>query len=268
MLILSGCASRQVDMSQLRYPVLPPPVPVQDAPAVKAPPARPQSPFAVSKRVVTAEELYRLAEKDPKLGYYDCLNILARINKKDARYIKEDIAEKRPLYVPVDFSAFKTWTPLPRVLPGQVGVDKLILVVKDIPFVGWYEQGRLKGDSLTCVGKEWNWTEKGIYKVLQKDPDHYSKSYTNAFGEPAWMPMALRIYGTVWIHAGDVVGAYCSHGCINLPPDPAERLYNWADVGTTVVVSDFLKDVNQDLIKLYKPELREPVLIGPGSDRK
>ena len=65
----------------------------------------------------------------------------------------------------------------------------------------------------------------GVYKVEEKDPDHVSRSYSNSFGEPAWMPWAMRIYDHVWIHAGDVTGPKCSHGCIILPVDPAQEVY-------------------------------------------
>jgi lipoprotein-anchoring transpeptidase ErfK/SrfK len=29
-----------------------------------------------------------------------------------------------------------------------------------------------------------------------------------------------------------------SHGCVNLPPDQARKLYLWADIGTPVIVRD------------------------------
>ncbi len=143
---------------------------------------------------------------------------------------------------------------------------KLILIVKDIPFTGWYDNGRLKGDSLTCIGKQWGWTESGIYKVLDKAADKYSNLYNNVYGEPAWMPLALRIYGAVWLHAGDVVGPYCSHGCINLPPDSAEKLYDWAKIGIPVIITDTLGSLNRDLSRLYFPPLKEPVGFGPSSN--
>jgi len=37
----------------------------------------------------------------------------------------------------------------------------MILIVKDIPFLGWYEQGRLVGDTHICIGKKSNWTRAG-----------------------------------------------------------------------------------------------------------
>ena len=43
------------------------------------------------------------------------------------------------------------------------------------------------------------------------------------------------IHGAYW-HTS--FGSQYSHGCVNLPPDTARELYNWADLGTTVIVQD------------------------------
>ncbi len=264
--MLGACATRQVDLVQLEYLAPEPPPPKQPKAVVKPPPPKGPPSLAIKERVITENELLKLEEKDPKLTLYVCQDILARINKKARLYIAEDIKQKRPLKVPVDFAAFKNWSPLPKSLTGVGDVPRLILVVKDIPFTGWYENGRMRGDSLTCVGKQWGWTASGLYKVLDKAPDKYSNLYNNAYGEPAWMPLALRIYGAVWLHAGDVVGPYCSHGCINLPPDSAEKLYDWATVGTPVVITDSLSSMTPDLSKLYMPEQKDHFIYGPSTN--
>ena len=252
-------------MAQLEYAAPKPPPPRAQAPPVKPPPPKGPPSLAIKERVITEDEILKLVDKNPKDTRYTFEEILGRLNKKDRRYIAQDIKQKRPLKVPVDFDAYRTWSPLPTTLPGGAGPPKLIVVVKDIPFTGWYDKGRLVGDSLTCVGKEWEWTESGLYKVLDKAEDKYSNLYNNVYGEPAWMPMALKIYGAVWMHAGDVVGPYCSHGCINLPPDSAEKLYDWATIGTPVIITDTLGSLNRDLSRLYFPPPKEPVIFGPST---
>jgi hypothetical protein len=119
--------------------------------------------------------------------------------------------------------------------------------VKSLPFAGWYEKGHLLEDTYICIGKKGEWTKAGLYKVLKKDEHHVSASYRNAYGQPALMPWALRIYGHVWIHAGDIEGPNCSHGCINLPLQPAAKLFDWAGADTTVLVIESLKDLDQKL---------------------
>jgi hypothetical protein len=232
----------------------------------KLPQPKGQPSLAVKQRIITEDEINKLTQQNPKLTLYVCQEILSRLNKKDRLYISEDMKEKHPLIVPVDFSAYLSWSPLPKTLPGGGDIPKLILVSKDIPFTGWYEYGRMKGDSLTCVGKQWGWTESGLYKVLDKAEDKYSNLYKNAYGEPAWMPYALRIYGAVWIHAGDVIGPYCSHGCINLSPRKAEELYHWANIDSPVVVVDALSDLNRFLSKLYFPPIKDHFIYGPSTE--
>jgi hypothetical protein len=194
-------------------------------------------------RIITEKELNRLADKDPDLSPSVSRRILARLNARAAYYVAEDIMEGRPLKVPNDFRAFKNWTPMPEYISEVGRVPKTIIVVKDIPFIGWYRNGKLLADSEICIGKSEDWTKSGIYRVEDKDADHISRSYTNAYGQPAPMPWALRIYGHVWIHAGDIAAGYCSHGCINLPMIPAIKLFEWADRGTPVLVVESLRDL-------------------------
>jgi len=225
--LLAGCAAKQVI------------------------PALPEPPFlntACTERTVCKEELEGLVQCDPELDLAACGEILARLNIKDRRYVMEDIQNGRKLKVPEDFRAYKEWTPLPERLPDLPPDGKLILVVKNIPFLGWYEGGRLLGDTQVCIGKKRGWTKTGFFSVMEKDIDHVSASYRSAYGYPALMPFALRVYGRVWIHGGDVVKGNCSHGCINLPLSAAEDLFGWADPGTAVLIVESLAEVDAALL--------------------
>jgi hypothetical protein len=274
-MLLCGCAAKQIDLRQAEY--LPPP---QEPPVERAPEklrTRPQPPLnpkqdstakakqdesarlkqdqiakskqdlTVQQRAVTEKELSKWSEKDAALTVAACIEILCRLNLKDREYVKDDIKGRRPLRTPKDFTAYKDWTPLPRTLAGVNHVPKFILIVRDIPFLGWYERGRLVGDTYVCIGRSKEWTKRGLYKVMEKDPSHMS-DYPNAYGDPALMPFALKVYERVWIHAGDVVGPNCSHGCINVPLFVmAQKLYNWSDLGTAVLITDSLQSMGKDL---------------------
>ena len=196
-----------------------------------------------TKRVISEKELERLSQRDMDLSPSASLRILARLNARDFDYIAKDIREGKPIKVPNDFNAFKTWTPLRKYIGDVADLPKFILIVKDIPFIGWYERGRLVGDSYICIGKMDGMTRDGLFTVREKDVKHVSRSYRNAWGVPAPMPWALRVYETVWIHAGDILGGYCSHGCINLPMFPAMKLFDWATPGTPVLIVDSLEAV-------------------------
>ena len=232
--LLSACATRHV--------VAPPEPPVVDT--------------GWKERTVKEEELKKVCQADPSLDLQTCRDILARLNTKDRDYIPEDLKKGKKLKVPNDFRAYKNWTPLPAHLPGGHN-GKAILIVKDIPFLGWYEKGKLIDDAQICIGKKAGWTKAGYYKVRVKDENHVSQSYRNAYGYPALMPYALHIYARVWIHAGDVVDGYCSHGCINVPLREAQDLFKWAERGTPVLVLESLKDLNAQAQKHLKTTGRQ-----------
>lgn len=197
------------------------------------------------ERVISEEELERIAEKDPDLSPSAARGILARLNVRARYYIAEDIKAKRVLRVPYDFHKFKHWTPMPGNLPELAQLPKSVLIVKSIPFLGWYEKGLLVGDTEVCIGKSRGSTKAGVYRIDTKMAEAVSLKYNNAYGEPAPMPWAMRIYEHVWVHAGDVSSGYCSHGCINLPIMPAMALFNWADTNTVVLILDSLETIRK-----------------------
>jgi hypothetical protein len=199
------------------------------------------------QRVISQDELSRLNEKDSTLTPAVCCLILARLNAKAHYHVSDDIRNGRSLKVPNNFGSYKHWTPMPRYLPKLDGVPKFILVVKDIPFLGWYAEGRLVRDSYICIGKSGERTEAGLFMIEEKDVNHLSRSYPNSYGQPAWMPHAMRIYGNVWIHAGDITGPNCSHGCVTLPLDEAADIFLWTDAGTPVLILESLTDLDRDL---------------------
>jgi lipoprotein-anchoring transpeptidase ErfK/SrfK len=251
-LLASGCAQAPVNTEQQEYQQGEEEAESFAKPEVKTPPP-PKAPAGQTRkesttvrRTITEKELRQLAAKDPDLEFYRCLEILCRLNKKDKEYIREDMKQKRPITVPKNFSSYKEWSPLPGSITGASKFPKLILVVKDIAFLGWYKNGKLVGDTYVCVGKMKTWTKRGIYRINAKDPSHMS-TYPNAYGYPSFMPWALHVYDRVWIHAGDVIGPNCSHGCINVPIAHADGLYDWADVGTAVVITESLRDLGRDI---------------------
>ncbi len=252
LLLMYGCTTEPAGMQQGEFT----PDQSETAPITRQPDIATSAPkpavkhsgkeLATVRRAITEKELRKLVEKNPNLDFYGCIEILCRLNKKDKEYIRQDMKRKRRLIVPKNFSAYKDWSPLPGNIAGARRYSKFILVVKDINFLGWYQNGALVGNTYICTGKMKAWTKKGMYRVQGKDPSHMS-TYPNAYGEPASMPDALHIYDRVWIHTGDVIGPNCSHGCINVPIAYSEKLYDWANVGTAVLITESLKDLGRDI---------------------
>jgi len=94
-----------------------------------------------TQRPLHENELTELCVERAGLELPKCWEILARLNTKDVRYIKEDLKRGNILKVPNNFKAHSNFSPLPARLPLEPNPDKFILIVKNIPFLGWYEKG-------------------------------------------------------------------------------------------------------------------------------
>jgi hypothetical protein len=84
--------------------------------------------------------------------------------------------------------------------------------------------------STGTAGRE---TPPGVFSVVQKDKDHRSSLY-----DDAWMPHMLRItWNGLALHGGPLPGYAASHGCVRMPFGFAERLFDKARIGTRVIIS-------------------------------
>ena len=76
-------------------------------------------------------------------------------------------------------------------------------------------------------------TPTGVFRILEKDADHYSSTYG---GAP--MPWMLRLtWGGVAIHGSEVDDESATHGCIGVPDEFAEILYSAMRLGDPVLVT-------------------------------
>ncbi|WP_245310663.1 L,D-transpeptidase family protein, partial [Bradyrhizobium valentinum] len=76
-------------------------------------------------------------------------------------------------------------------------------------------------------------TPAGIFSVIQKVEDHYSNLYDDAY-----MPHMQRItWSGIALHGGVLPGRPASHGCIRLPFEFAERLFDATAMGMRVIVA-------------------------------
>ena len=95
-------------------------------------------------------------------------------------------------------------------------------------------------------------TPAGIYSVLQKEEEHHSNLYDDAS-----MPYMQRItWSGIALHAGKLPGYPASHGCVRMPAEFAQRLYEMTKIGMRVIVAR--NDIRPVEIKhpiLFKPKL-------------
>jgi hypothetical protein len=76
-------------------------------------------------------------------------------------------------------------------------------------------------------------TPAGIFAVIEKDKDHRSTMY-----DDAWMPHMQRItWNGLALHGGPLPGYAASHGCIRMPFGFAEKLFNKTRIGMRVIIS-------------------------------
>src|SRR5471030_1673704 len=84
--------------------------------------------------------------------------------------------------------------------------------------------------STGTTGRE---TPAGVFAVLEKDKDHHSSLYDDAS-----MPNMLRItWNGIALHGGPLPGYAASHGCVRMPFDFAEKVFDKAPMGMRVIIS-------------------------------
>jgi L,D-transpeptidase catalytic domain len=99
-------------------------------------------------------------------------------------------------------------------------------------------------------------TPAGIFSTIQKEAEHYSNMYDDAY-----MPHMQRLtWSGIALHGGPLPGYPASHGCIRMPYDFAERLFDATRLGTRVIVAPgSVAPVAIDHPALFQPK------AGPGT---
>jgi hypothetical protein len=84
--------------------------------------------------------------------------------------------------------------------------------------------------STGVAGRE---TPAGIFAVIEKDKDHHSTMY-----DDAWMPNMQRItWNGIALHGGPLPGYAASHGCVRMPYGFAEKLFDKTWIGMRVIIA-------------------------------
>ncbi|PJG49406.1 L,D-transpeptidase [Sphingobium sp. LB126] len=90
------------------------------------------------------------------------------------------------------------------------------------------------GSAVIIYGADDKPSPLGAFPIIQKDADHYSRTYNNA---P--MPHTLRLTSDgVAIHGSDVQWGNATHGCIGVPKPFAKKLFGVTKLGDLVVITN------------------------------
>jgi lipoprotein-anchoring transpeptidase ErfK/SrfK len=109
---------------------------------------------------------------------------------------------------------------------------------------GWIQRAPVSS------GQKGRETPAGIFSVIEKEEEHYSNLYDDAF-----MPHMQRItWSGIALHGGALPGYPASHGCVRMPYDFAARLFDATAMGMRVIVAP------SDVAPV---ELTHPVLFQP-----
>jgi lipoprotein-anchoring transpeptidase ErfK/SrfK len=83
------------------------------------------------------------------------------------------------------------------------------------------------------TGKTGRETPAGVFAIIEKDKDHHSTLYDDAA-----MPNMQRItWNGLALHGGPLPGYAASHGCVRMPYDFAEKLFDKTGIGMRVIIS-------------------------------
>ena len=135
-----------------------------------------------------------------------------------------------------------TGKPTGQLKPGQywwhpeLSPSGPLMVLVSVPeqTLHVYRNGILIGRSTVSTGSQGHATPGGVFSILGKHREYYSKKYDNA---P--MPNMQRLTDTgICMHSGNLPGYPASHGCIRMPFDFSQLLFSVTAAGGTVVVGD------------------------------
>lgn len=96
-----------------------------------------------------------------------------------------------------------------------------------------YRGGIEIGRSSIIWGSDEKPTPTGLFPILEKRRDHISNLYD------AEMPFMMRLtWDGIALHGAEVDAEYATHGCVGLPDEFAELLFEEARVGDKVLVTN------------------------------
>jgi len=134
----------------------------------------------------------------------------------------------------------------------QSGPTRLITISLQAQRLVAYDRGRVAVDTLVTTGRPALATDIGAMRVTRKDSPWTMQSPWPK-GSPEWYPdtpvrMVLwftdngeGLHDASWqpdatLGPGSQNGPFASHGCVHLPLAAVTTLFQWAPIGTPVVV--------------------------------
>jgi lipoprotein-anchoring transpeptidase ErfK/SrfK len=150
-----------------------------------------------------------------------------------------------PWYVPATAGEVIR-TPGPEELsPTTPPTNKRLVVDRVAKIMSAYAGDELVATYTISTGRDLTPTPRGTFTIFRKTPSRYmqgpipgiSTNYYDLPGVPWNLYFTAEgaiVHGAYW---HDAFGQQRSNGCVNVPLRDARRVYEWADLGTLVVVN-------------------------------
>src|SRR5437763_1294255 len=123
--------------------------------------------------------------------------------------------------------------PKEAVAPREAGEPIMAIVSIKSQQVTFYDAEGWILRAPVSTGVKGRETPAGVFAVVEKDIDHHSTMY-----DDAWMPHIQRItWNGVALHGGPLPGYAASHGCVRMPFGFAEKLFDKTRIGMRVIIS-------------------------------
>src|SRR5437660_1325430 len=123
--------------------------------------------------------------------------------------------------------------PTEAVAPREAGEPIMAIVSIKSQQVTFYDADGWILRAPVSTGTTGRETPAGVFAVIEKDKDHHSTLY-----DDAWMPNMQRItWNGIALHGGPLPGYAASHGCVRMPYDFAENLFDKTWIGMRVIIS-------------------------------
>lgn len=119
------------------------------------------------------------------------------------------------------------------VAPREAGEPIMAIVSLKSQQVTFYDSEGWILRAPVSTGTTGRETPAGVFAVVEKDKDHHSTMY-----DDAWMPNMQRItWNGIALHGGPLPGYAASHGCVRMPFNFAEDLFDKTNIGMRVIIS-------------------------------
>jgi hypothetical protein len=123
--------------------------------------------------------------------------------------------------------------PAEATAPRQAGETIMAIVSIKSQKVTIYDADGWILSAPVSTGTKERETPAGVFAVVEKNKDHRSNMY-----DDAWMPHMLRItWNGIALHGGPLPGYAASHGCVRMPFGFAEKVFDRVPMNTRIIIS-------------------------------